>query len=246
MVDEFARAIDAYAHATFELRGDEACAHVKDLGSCDRQTWARRHGFEGAFDSDTLRKFSLGFFVEDYILEALGVRMDLTHGLRLAMWPGFDGIEGQIVGEDYEPGDHEMVGHPDGVGDACVVEIKSTEFLVDRTTYARILPTLASVQEHQRHYLLQCAAYALALAKPVGILVIVCRASGKYVVLQFDPHDYEAEVMLRMIQVFETTSAAVPMPPAEPPGWSFNKNGASWMCKYCRFYSCEKNVARHE
>ena len=240
-----ADAIDEYTLLLFPPRGDERHAHVKDIGSCDRQTWARRQGNEEKFDADTLRKFVLGFACEDYALAAAASRQTVTTGVRLAMRPGFEGVVGRIVGADYIPTEFELVGHPDGVLDDAVVEVKSTEFLTSRNPpYERIIPTLETVVAKQFHYVLQTAAYALALNKRWGVLIIVCRASGKKTVLRLDPLQFERDVLSRMVEVLAYTGRDRPMPPAQPPAFSFNGKGVSWMCKHCRFFDCEKNQAR--
>lgn len=242
---EVTEALDRHAASLHPPRGDEGFLHVADLGGCDRETWARRRGMLVAdFDADTHRKFMLGFAVEHYVIDALSdkARPILT-GLRVAMRVTLDGVTGRCVNDDYTPAVDEAIGHPDGVGHDTVVEVKSTEFHLDRKTWTRIIPTLEYVEKNSRHYLLQCAAYALALRKEHGLLVLVCRTSGLVAVIPFDPRAYEADVIHRLLDAQKATvEPAMPWPTLGD--WTFNTRGESWLCKYCRFRDCSFNRAK--
>lgn len=236
IVDAIIEAIEEHIASTHSERGDEAHAHVGDLGFCKRQTHARRSGKRmGKFDTETLWKFWSGLMLEKFVAEAVGKRMEVLRDVRIAMWPGPGRIDAKIVGEEYVPLAIEMIGHPDGVTQNAVIEVKSTEFFKQqKPPYARILPTIDRIKNNQQHYVYQTAAYALALQKPHAILVVVDRASLKYVVFRFDPRDAYKDVRDWMIAVLADTEPGQPEPAPRPP--------KQWMCAYCRYYDCKENV----
>lgn len=251
------KALDQHYARKHPHRGDEQYLHVTDLGGCDRETWARRRFFRLGyvtrlrhtgekpeylpdFDGDTHRKFDFGFHVEHETVDGLdAVERPILTGLKTAIRATLDGVEGRIVAEAYVPAGDELLGHPDGVAPETMLEVKSTEFHLDRKTWERIVPDLPLVKEKSKHYLLQGSAYGLAFNKPYGLLIIECRTSGKVAVVPFNPLDYEADVLARIFVAVEVT-AQERMPEPSLGAWTFN-NGKSWLCKYCRFIGCEFN-----
>lgn len=236
MRDAIDIAIDRGIANSHKDRGDEAHAHVGDLGFCRRQTWARRNGKRfGKFDTQTLFKFWAGLAIEAYLCDRANESISVLRDLRIAMWPGPGAIDAKLVGEEYEPTPFEMIGHPDGVTDDAVIEVKSTEFFKQaRPPYARIPPTWDRVRTKQRHYVYQVCAYALALKKPYAVLIIVDRASLERVTFRFDPREFEDNVRNWMVSVLADTMRGEPEPEAAPP--------EDWQCAYCRYYACEENV----
>lgn len=225
--------LDQFARDSNPPRGDEQLRHVSDLAGCDRATWARFRNLLGGYDADTLRKFGMGFDVENRVLTAIGrYAPDLVLGANVAMSIGFDGIEGRIVGDDYAPRSDEIVGHPDGILDGAIIECKSTEFMTDRQSYTRIVPVTREQLQH--HYKLQSGAYALALGKLRAVVIIQCRASGAITAISFDPREFEAEITQRIRAVLAISAGGnMPEPTLHPS--TLNKAGQSWLCKYCLF-----------
>lgn len=226
--------LDQFARDSNPARGDEHLRHVSDLAGCDRATWARFHKLLVDHDPDTLRKFGMGFDVESRILTPLAKHCpDLVMGANVAMSIGFDGIEGRIVPDDYVPRIDEIVGHPDGILDGAIIECKSTEFMVNRQDYSRIVPVTGKELAH--HYKIQSGAYALALGKPRAVVIIQCRASGIITAISFNPKDCEKEITERMRAVLAIRAEA-PMPKPTLHESTFNKKTKqSWLCKYCLF-----------
>lgn len=216
-------------------RGDERFHHVAHLSGCAREVWAGFKFLLTPFDADTARKFEEGHDIENRIVgKLLRDYPDLQLGVKLVAWVNLEGvIEGRLVDEDYEPRPYEFVGHPDAVADDAVIEIKSTEFLLDRSTWERIVPTQP---EHlQWHYKMQVAAYALALCRPRCIVIQQCRVSGLQSVIEFEAATMRADVMDRMREMIKVTPNS-PMPAPTLHESTVNaKTKLSWLCKYCRF-----------
>jgi hypothetical protein len=234
---EIARALDAFARDLNPPRGDENLLHVSDLAGCDLATWQRWHGNAAdVHDPDTLRKFFLGFAVEDHVLTGIGRETPIDLGVRVALWLDFEGIVGKLVPEDYVPGPREFIGHPDGVTADAVLEVKSTEFFTQRVPpFARIVPQTEDDLAH--HYRIQASAYALALGKPRAIVIVLCRASGIVTSIAFDPQRYVDEIEGRMRALLDARAAATPPHPTLHAS-TLNKKGESWLCKYCAYTAC--------
>lgn len=237
--------LDEFIRDVHPPRGDEHLRHVSDLAGCDRETWARFKGMLRPHDADTLRKFALGFDVENAILTAIGrTHPDLILGARVALSIGLDGIEGAIVDDAYQPRPDELVGHPDGILDGTILEIKSTEFMTERTPpYHRIVPLSADDMQH--HYAIQAGAYALALGKQRVIVIIQCRASGIVSAISFDPRKYEDEIMERIRDVTAISLDEKPQPKLHLSTINA-KTGQSWLCKYCRIPKAACELNRYE
>jgi len=237
--------LDAYVCALHPARGDEQHLHVADLGSCDRETWARRHAFTPpdflpGFNAETHEKFEMGFDFERHVFEALGD--DVATGVRVAIRIDFKGhVIGRVVDESYEPEPDEVVGHPDGVADDTVLELKTTEFRMDKA-WKRIIPDEGYLYAHSRHYLLQCGTYALALGREYGLLALKCRTSGKKALVQFNPLVYQDEIVARIRQARRNThNGTMPWPTLGE--WTFSTKGESYLCKFCHFKACTFNRA---
>lgn len=216
-------------------RGDEAHHHLGRISGCLREEWAGKKFLLSPFDADTARKFEEGHDIENRIVtKLLRDYPDLQLGVKLVAWVNLEGlIDGRLVDEDYEPRPYEFVGHPDAVTDDAVLEIKSTEFLLDRQTWERIVPT--QPQDLQWHYKMQVAAYALALCRPRCIVIQQCRVSGMESVIEFDAASMRADVIARM-RAFVRVNADSPMPEPTLHESTINaKTKLSWLCKYCRF-----------
>ena len=219
-------ALDDHAAATRDIRGDEDQFHVSDLTGCTRAIWARlTNKTLLPFSGDRLRTFLFGFRAEDFVIDAI---RQIT--------PVEEGVEALL--------DRFLIGHPDGVTDEAVLEVKSTEFLVDRQTWQRIVPRLET--DLPMHYRIQASAYAIALDKPKAFVIVVCRATGMLAVIEIHPEKYRATIndhlkRLRGLRLnLELGDHEMPEPylPAD----TINKRtGESWMCKYCSFAACEKN-----
>src|SRR6516165_6413019 len=146
---------------------------------CDREIWARitDQGPMLSFGPERLRTFLFGFRAEDFVLDAIRQHTPVEEGVRAVL-------------------DNFLVGHPDGVTDDAVLEVKTTEFLLDRATWQRIVPRTAA--DLQLHYCVQTAAYCLALKKPKGFVIVICRATGLMAVIEINPMDYYEAVYKRL------------------------------------------------
>lgn len=245
LVRDIRAALHDDAVASHQPRGDEAHAHVADLGGCDTATAMRRRGYaRQPHDDKTLRLFEAGLWYEERKLRAIQRTIpDIVRGVRVAMWPDLGGIGAKIVDEHYTPEWWEMIGHPDGVSAArqAVAEIKSTA--------SYFSPTLQWVYDNKRQWIYQVAAYALALRKPLGVLIFEHR-SGMHdedAVVWLDPRDYEEAILSRMTSVLATTPDN-PIPQPHLPEWSFKLNkktgvreSVSTFCKYCDYLQCALN-----
>lgn len=227
--------LDARTLEDYKPRGDELAHHVADLSGCARETWARFKGLQAPLDADTARKFEMGIDCENRIVaKLLRDYPDLRLGLRVALWIGLEGlIEAKIVPDDYEPLSYEFIGHPDGVTDDAVIEIKSTEFLIARSTWERIVPV--APEQLLWGYKMQAAAYALALCRPRAIIIEQCRVTGMETVVEFDPATMRADVMARMRSLIKLTPSSPKPEPTLHESTINQKTKQSWLCKYCRF-----------
>jgi len=236
--------LDQFARDLNPSRGDEQYYHVSDLSGCDRATWARFRGLLRDHDADTYRKFLDGHDIENRHLAAIArVRPDLALGLRVAMRYEFGFIEGKIVDEAYEPKPGEILGHPDGVLEDAVIECKSTEFMTDRATWARIVPI--TPEQLAWHYKMQAGAYALALNKPKAIVIIECRASGKITGISFNPREMENEIKTRIRMLLGVHKDAPKPSPRLHIDTINTKTGQSWLCKYCLIPKEHCNLNRY-
>lgn len=227
--------LDARTLEDCKPRGDERFHHLGRIAGCVREEWAGFKFLLTPFDAETARKFEEGHDIENRIVtKLLRDYPDLQLGVKLVAWVNLEGlIEGRLVDEDYEPRPYEFVGHPDGVTDDAVIEIKSTEFLLDRSTWERIVPT--QPDDLQWHYKMQVSAYALALCRPRAIVIQQCRVSGLQSTIEFDPATMRADVIARM-RAFVRVTADSPMPAPTLHESTVNaKTKLSWLCKYCRF-----------
>jgi len=193
---------------------------------CDRATWARMQdkGPWVPFGADRLRTFTFGFCAEDFVIDAIRQHTPIEEGVQVTL-EGF------------------LVGHPDGVTEDEIIEVKTTEFLMDRQTWTRIVPR--HPDDLSLHYRVQAAAYAIALGKHTCIVVAICRASGQMAVVEFNPEDYRVAVMQRVNRLrrlkmqMDINPDAMPEPHLELS--TINKRGESWLCKHCAFTGCPKN-----
>jgi hypothetical protein len=226
--------LDARTLDDCQPRGDELAHHVAHLSGCDREKYGGYKGWLVPFDADTARKFEMGIDIENRIIAKL-IRdyPDIQLGLRVALWLGLESeIEGKIVTDDYKPRPYEIIGHPDGVTDDAVIEVKSTEFLIAPKTWERIVPT--QPEQLPWGYKMQAAAYAIALCRTRAIIIQQCRVSGKESVIEFDPRSMLADLKARIRATIKITpSGALPEPTLHES--TINAKGLSWLCKYCRF-----------
>jgi hypothetical protein len=235
-------ALDAFAVAQHPARGDERYLHASDLGKCDRETWARRTAhpkYDGRIDANTARIFSEGYEIEDRVLKGLNAAgAGFERGVRVAASiHGFASIGGAVVGEAYVPEARDVLGHPDGVNEDTLLEVKSTK------TFYGGPPTLRDVEAQSKQYLLQSSTYALALGKPRGLLIVESKATGEQSHLPFDPRAYEGDVVRRIIEAQYTTTLDVEPPPTLHP-WTYRRDGTSWLCDYCQYFGCKFNTRR--
>lgn len=230
---ELTDVLDQFIRDMNPPRGDEHVPHVADLSGCDRATGARYQGLLAPFDADTLRKFKMGNDIENDVLTAIGRhRPDLILGMRVAISIGLDGVEGHIVDDDYVPRPDEIVGHPDGVLPELLLEVKSTEFMSERTPpYQRIVPV--SVKELQHHFQVQAGAYALGLGIKRAVVIIQCRASGIESGISFDPRTMETEICDRIRAVLAIKRNGTLPEPTLHASTINAKTGLSWLCKHC-------------
>ena len=222
------KTIRAY-HRNEPRRGDEAEPHVSDLFGCLRATWARRAGHDLVpFDDDTLTKFAIGNAIEDAMVKRLGSLGALNLELRRDVVVNLGGLVGHV---DY------VLEHCDfpEVPERYVVEVKTTTFYptFDKVTKKRVR---SAPSEAQQHYLIQAAAYALALKADWFCVLVICRESGMMAEFWHRAEGFRAEVLRLAGEVMAQTNPAAPMPAAEPP-----QSIASWACRYCRFVACERN-----
>lgn len=218
--------IDQHSEATRDERGDEDSLHVSDLMGCDREIWARVQG-KGPmlpFGPERLRTFLFGFSAEDFVIDAIRQHTPVDEDVRVE----FEGF---------------LIGHPDGVTEDAVLEVKTTEFLVDRKTWQRIVPRVEA--DLALHYRIQTASYALALRKKRAFVIVICRATGLMAVIEIHPEMYRDMIMqrverLRNLQRFMEFAPDV-MPDYYLDPSTMNAKGESWKCKYCAFAGCPKN-----
>ena len=221
-------------------RGDENHLHVSDLFGCDRATHARivDNDFEPV-DANTAFKFRMGNDVEEDVRASF---LDqYATGKKIAMWLDWDGIQGQIVPEDYVAAPSEIIGHPDAIADDAVIEIKSVVlYKVMHPPWNYVVPQ--SEEDLSRWHRIQVAAYALALRKERAVVFEACRASGERKAIEFDPEHLRPWITNRMQEMFNNVALSVDRPEPTLHDFTLDRKGNSWLCKYCRYAGCEQNV----
>jgi hypothetical protein len=211
-------------------RGDESELHVSDLSDCARAVWARRNGkILLQNNEDTLRKFEMGFDVEDRVGSVLDTLEDYT-------------IERGVVHRLGEAKGHSdfVARHKTDASQDFVCEVKSTTFYPKQVNGKRIRVE-PKRSEVQWHYRVQATAYAIEQNIGKVCIVIVCRESGMMGEYWFTTDDLADVVGRELEEKAKLTAIGAPMPPPAPPVESYNWKGESWRCKFCKFSACEEN-----
>lgn len=227
--------------AQITARGDEDQLHVADLYGCDLATYHRiYHGEQAPVDALAAFKMVMGKDFEAHAARAFTT--PLTFGKKLAMWLDWDGIQGQIVPDDYHAGSGEFIGHPDAIAhqDGAVIEIKSVKFKqVFHPPWNYVIPQ--GEEDLEMWHRMQVAAYCLALKMPQAVIFDGCRASGERKVIAFDPEHLRHRIQLRMEQALENLGLGREPPEPTLHDFTLSRRGDSWLCRYCRFAGCERN-----
>lgn len=220
---------DAYAMHCARPRGDEHHLHVSDIFGCTRATYARVYaGDHLPPDAGTARKWYFGHRAEEFAMNALrwrGKPVELQTTVALSL--DFGGLIGRMVEPEYEPQPHEFLGHPDGVTEHELIEVKSSWSY----TVAK------NVDDLPLHYKLQASCYALALDRPVCVIPIVYwrYPEAEIPIFEFDPEQYRDAIIERMAIVLAAMQSHRLPTPNIP-------DGMNWLCKYCRYAGCQRNL----
>lgn len=242
--------IDEWVSEAFDkygIRGDEHLAHLGGdvAGLCDRETWARRHGYPIAkIDTETALTWQLGHNVEATLLDAIEksaavdgwtLQRNIIVGLTVAngalhKMPLMTDVDTSTLPTSFKY----CVGHLDAVlrrdGYAFVLDTKSTVWY-SKFRAGGLIWEPKEVRESQ---CIQVAAYCLALPDEprYGALYELDLGSKQRRTHWVDSYDYRDLILERVQQVLERTGGKNEPVDVGPNPWTMLKSGDSWACGY--------------
>jgi hypothetical protein len=205
---------------------DDGALHVSDVvNGCPRAVWHRIHkGVKKDFTPQTTRKMRMGHLWETHVREAFA-------------FAGYKDIKSEVIALDG------VTGHPDILIRAKkndrkhLIEVKTTYFF--RSGWELQIPTPESVMVRNPNYILQAYAYAKAEGADKFTVHIIDRNTGTVVDLEYQTED-PAIVSLWEARRAVLGAALDPErePEANPPQWTRNAKGGSYLCIGCPVVSC--------
>jgi hypothetical protein len=219
--DAIRESLSAHFKSLIDERDDWKAAHVSDCYGCLYAVHARRSADAKPVEErepEACLKMHLGTVIEEIVADGLGDGSVIKRGERIAWNPKTLACK-RNVDEDYTPEADEIIGHMDltidvpGVGEV-LGEIKSTAFFNGRVP-----------KEPSPHYVDQASTYATAINADAAFILIVDRASGRWVIFWLDLPALRDETIVRAIEVLEQTGPDAFPPPPVP--------RYDWQKKYC-------------
>lgn len=211
-------------------RVDDGLLHVGDVANgCPRQVWHRlTSGAHVSFDDPTIFKFEYGHAWEQIVRQAL---------FDAGVIPNMDPPE---IIEMTHPSGTKLVGHPDIVAEAELIEVKTT--MLFRSGYnPPAHPDKDTLRMKSPQYIIQGALYAEALGKETFTIHVSDRGTGlvadyAFVTAEETPQAHERWDEMQSVYADEEA-------PAAPPQWTRNAKGVSYLCRSCPVTTCLSNPA---
>lgn len=212
---------------------NDAALHVSDVANgCPRAVWHRIHkGVRKEFTPVTLRKMRMGHLWEDHVRAAFS-------------FAGYHDVKSEIISID------DVTGHPDILIKAKkndsvhLIEVKTTYFF--RSGWELQIPTPVKIQERSTNYLLQAYAYAKAEGASKFTVSIIDRNTGTMVDAEYPTDAFSGAWEARRALLEQALNPEVE-PEADPPSWTRNAKGVSYLCTGCPVLSCKNAVpSKHE
>jgi hypothetical protein len=205
--------------------------HVADIANgCERAVWNRIHnGLESEFDDLTRKKMEYGLRYEQTVFAALEEA-------------GYECLHGTTI--DYLG----VVGHPDlytylknGADERHLIEIKTT--MLFRDGYgAPQHPDRDTLRKKSTQYVLQACFYAKALRAPSFTIHVSDRGTGADRDYHFTT-DEEWPAVEERLQAMRAVLDPTVEPDPNPPQWTRNAKGVSYLCRSCPVITCRSNPA---
>lgn len=209
---------------------DDRALHVSDLSLCKRQVWARRNGLlEEYEDLDNFLQMNLGLKYESILCEALDAA-GIPYEYQVP-------IEGKLLGYD-------IVGTADFVFRArgAVLDAKCTVFWTGWVGRGDTKKKQTKIPEEPKMgYRIQATAYAMALGMPKYGVQSVCRSTGKRATFWYDTAGLAQTVGKELVNMQDTQPGDAEPVTSVPPWYTFNEDGRSWQCDFCKYGACENN-----
>lgn len=226
VVDRYERHLMEQSSGDRKNEANDNALHVSDIANgCPRAVWHRIHkGVDKTFSPATTRKMRMGHLWEDHVRKAF------EHA-------GYADVKSEIIGFDG------VTGHPDVLIRAKtnekkhLIEVKTTYFF--KSGWELQIPTPESVMVRNPNYIMQAYAYAKAEGADKFTVHIIDRNTGTSVDLEYSTVEPAISGLWEARrEVMEAALDPEVEPEADPPSWTRNAKGTSYLCYGCPVKSC--------
>jgi hypothetical protein len=253
-------------------RGDEEKAHASDLGKCLLQVWSRRNGQpQLAFSPKTRARLQAGLRDEEWIYQRILAGVKGT-GWKIERSPELPADSDLVGHLDFVLSAKVLGGFFKLVVDVKMTEWREVweetgDFYPDTHRAIKAKSYIPYDDAPGRMAMLQALTYARSIVNPDGkhapfAIFQGCRRSNLFTQFPspgawYDADDVDLvtewqheknEMLTKTGPGVDPIKAGIAMPDlfgnlmGEPPIDTYNAKGSSWLCAYCQFYGCSRNV----